>query len=246
MRAMGLFAILALGGGCLQAAVTYQLPAEDGSAEVAIGVPSGAAGAQGYLIWMNHFVIQAGGESIKQLQISYGCTSPGCNYPNPFSTPYATTVPMYLWVGSSNNPVGATLVSQTNAVVIQSGQANTNTFITMDLLDECCFVPGTHIFVGTAVSFQGSITAGFYPAGVDSTPAHSPGNSWFQQGTTPVIPNLSTLSGPYISLIEGNFLIRATAEECPEPLSFAMAGLGLIVLVARGRRPTERGGNAGQ
>ncbi|MBS1829487.1 MAG: hypothetical protein JST93_29575 [Acidobacteria bacterium] len=232
----GLVVALLMTGACQMGmgAVTYKLLNEDGTAETAMG-PNTPLGS-GYLIWMNHFVVQAGGEYIKQIQISYGCTNPGCTFPAPFSTPFVTT-PMYLWQGTSSNPAGATLLSQTSNVTIQPGEANTNTFITMDLNPPCCLPVGTHFFVGTAISVS-SFLPGFLPAGIDNTGASSPGQSWFQMGTTSVIPNLNTLTGSYSALIEGNFLIRAVSEECPspEPGTVVMGGLGLVGLLIGGAR----------
>ncbi|MFN7934482.1 MAG: PEP-CTERM sorting domain-containing protein [Bryobacteraceae bacterium] len=214
-------------------AVTYQIPNEDGTAEGAMGpiTPLGS----GYLIWMNHFVVQAGGENIKQVQISYGCTSPGCQFPSPFSTPF-TTFPVYLWQGTSNNPAGATLLTQTNNVTIQAGDANTNTFLTLDLNPPCCLTPGTHIFVGTVANLAAA-APGFLPAGFDLTPGSIFGESWFQLGTTAAIPNLNTLGGAYQSLADANFLIRAVGEECPEPGTVALGGLGLVaIFIGRAKR----------
>lgn len=234
MRALRM-AVLTM-GTCLlgMGAVTYQLPTEDGSAEIAMG-PSSATG-QGYILWMNHFVVQAGGENIKQIQISYGCTDPSCLYPAPFGTPFST-FPMYLWKGTSNNPAGATLLSTTNNVTIQAGDANTNTFITGDLNPPCCLTAGTHIFVGTVVNL-GGFAPGFNPAGIDLNGPSSPGESWFQFAQTTVIPNLSTLGGSYQSLVDGNFLIRAVGEECPEPATWAMGVVGLLGVALARRRVT--------
>lgn len=234
-------ALLLLAGISTQAAVTYKIPSEDGSAEGALGLTTIPVAGPGHLIWMNHFVVQAGGENIKQLQISYGC--PTCNYPSPFSTPYATGVPMYIWAGTSSNPTGATLVGQTNAVVVQPGQANNSTFITMDLLTPCCLPVGTHIFVGTAVSMPPNISANLMPAAIDFHFPNAPGESWYQFGTAASIPSLATLNGTFQSLVDGNFLIRAIGEECetPEPATYALFGVALSILAAKRRRSPSRG-----
>lgn len=229
-------ALILLAGITAQAAVTYKIPTEDGSAEGALGLSSSPASGFGHLIWMNHFIVQPGGENIKQIQISYGC--PTCNYPSPFPTPYATGVPMYVWAGTSNNPSGATLVGQTNAVVVQPGQANNSTFITMDLQAECCLPVGTHIFVGTAVAMPPNISANLAPAAIDFNFPNSPGESWYQFGAAASIPNLATLNGSFQSLVDGNFLIRAIGEECetPEPATNALIGAALLMLAAMRRR----------
>lgn len=227
-------AFLFLAGMNLHAAITYRLAGEDGTAESASGLVSFGGTAHGYILWMNHFVITAGGESIKQLQISYGC--PTCNFPDPMGLPFATGVPMYLWQGTSANPTGATLVGQTAPVVIQPGQVNNSTFITMDVLTECCFTPGTHIFVGTALSIAPGITTAFLPAAQDIDFPHSGANSWVQFGTTATIPSVTTLTGSFGAINEATFLIRAVGEECPEPAAFLLVATGLgIAAVLRKR-----------
>ncbi|MBS1829053.1 MAG: PEP-CTERM sorting domain-containing protein [Acidobacteria bacterium] len=227
-------AMLFLAGLNLNATVTYRLVPEDGTAETAAGLVSFGGTAHGYVLWMNHFVITAGGESIKQIQIAYGC--PTCNFPDPIGLPFATGVPMYLWQGSSSNPAGATLVGQTAPVVIQPGQANNGTFITMDVLTECCFTPGTHIFVGTALSISPGITTDFRPAAQDIDFPHASGHSWFQFGTASTIPGVTTLTGSFFTSNDATFLIRAVGEECPEPATILLIGAGLGVAVLLRKR----------
>lgn len=226
--------LLFVAGTYLQASITYKVPTEDGTAEEALGLYHPTATIGGYVLWMNHFVIQPGGESIRQLQIAYGC--PTCTFPAPSTLPFATGTPMYLWQGSSGNPTGATLVGQTNPVVIQPGQVNNNTFITMDLIGECCFQPGTHIFVGTLLSIGPGITNDFRPAAADHTFPVTPGGSWIQISTSSVLPDVTTLSGSYFSTIEQNFLIRAVAEECPEPAAYLLTAAGLCLAAVLRRR----------
>lgn len=220
-------AFLLLASMNLHGAITYRLVTEDGTAEASAGIASIGGTVDGYVLWMNHFLITAGGENIRQLQIAYGC--PTCNFPDPMPLPFATGAPMYLWQGTSSNPAGATLVGQTAPVVIQPGQANNSTFITMDVLTQCCFTPGTHIFVGTVLGIGPGIATSFMPAAVDTDFPHAPGNSWVQFGFHTGVPDVTTLTGSFGTLSEGTFLIRAIGEECPEPAAFLLTGAGLAL-----------------
>ena len=73
-------------------------------------------------------------------------------------------------------------------------------------------------------------------AAIDSTPLYSIGQSWLQTGSSTTIPNVTTLAGPFVTLVEGNFLIRAVGEECPEPATYVLTGAGLLLATVMRRR----------
>ncbi len=167
---------------------------DDGTAENTVGLTG-----DGYIAWLNHFVVGANHGRIQNIQIVFGIV------------PDYTPVTVYLWSdpNQDGDPHDAQVLAQVSGLTMNWGS---NVFEVFDIPDTDVGPPGTHFFVGAIIHNL----AGEYPASIDETSwAHQ---SWVAADADPIDPNNLGAAGMPLSLIDnygfpGNWMIRAGADD---------------------------------
>ena len=169
---------------------------DDGTAENSIGLNNG-----GRIVWLNHFVTEANGESIKGVRVAFANIALGTN------------VNIYLWSDpdGDGDPTDAQVIASTTTTVVNPG---TNTLNFVALPETVVGPAGTSFFVGARVLHD----AGELPASLDQS--SNAGQSWLAAGATVNPNNLSAASlfgrtGDFG--FPGNWLVRAVAAGTAPP-----------------------------
>jgi len=177
----------------------YEYAWDDGGHELNVGVVFG-----GYIGWLNHFVVEAGAETIGAVKIVYGYV------------PEDTPVTVYLWSDpdGDGNPDDARVLASVSTVAQNS---NTNIFTETEVSPVYVGPVGTSFFVGaTMYVLGGPDPPGVYPCALDRTT--SADQSWFVlDPVEPIDPNnldYPQYTGRWFGPIDqysspGNWLIRA-------------------------------------
>ena len=168
---------------------------DDGSSEDTIGLANG-----GEIAWLNRFVVEPSGESIKALRLAYG------------NVPPDTAAMVYVWSDpdSNGNPADAQVLASAGTTVQDPG---TDTFDYVEIPETYIGAAGTSFFVGAIIQHA----AGELPAPIDLTTDE--GGSWLAGGSS-VNPNdlsaASLFGQPAEFGFAGNWLVQAVpAAEFP-------------------------------
>ena len=168
---------------------------DDGSSENSIGLGSG-----GTLAWLNHFVVETNGESIKGIRVAYGGVAPG------------TAATVYLWgdPDGNGNPNDAQVLASASTTVQNPGS---DMFTYVDITETYVGEAGASFFVGVIIQHA----AAEFPAAVDQNTDE--GESWIAGGAT-VNPNSLSAAGLFGKTGDfgfgGNLLVRAVpAADAP-------------------------------
>jgi len=176
-----------------------QVPAytwDDGSSENRIGLANG-----GRVAWLNRFVTETNGESIKGVRLAYAGVANG------------TPVTVYLWSDpdGDGSPVDAQVIVSAATTVVN---ADSDILNAVALPETYVGPPGTSFFVGARIQHA----AGELPAPIDLTT--NAGRSWLAAGQT-VNPNdlsAASLFGPPGAFgFPGNWIVRAIAAGVAPP-----------------------------
>jgi len=196
---------------------------DDGTVENGIGIGGTSAFD---IIWLNRFTVQAGGETINQIEAAFG---------SPNDTRPYNGLPFTLLVYSDatgGSPDDASLLTSVNGVVSNANTGLLNSYTIPDTL-----ITTSEFFV--AVLMRNLPGANGYVASFDQTVPHFAGVSYagFTVGAPINENNLSTI-GVNLGTIEGfglpgNWVLRATGVPTPGAASLLAIG-GLMV--ARRRR----------
>lgn len=208
-----------------RSAKAFNYAIDDGTAEDSVGDGGGD------VIALNEFAVTGGNNVINSISIAWGTPL----FPEPTLNGLSYTAILWSDPNGDGSPVDAAVLGTVPGVI---SNASTNTFLTSTF--------GSPITVLTPNFFVGFIiTGGNFPAGFD-TSAPLPNRSFIAGGAagTGDINNLP--NNEFFGTIEsfgiiGNFTIRADASQVPEPSTWAMMGVGAVILAGllRFRRRTS-------
>jgi sugar lactone lactonase YvrE len=230
---------LGAGSGPLSSQYGY----DDGSDEAVVGVTSPEAYSFSQTVWMNHFVVQTGKETLTGVAVTFGSRSAGSNG-------LQNGGPAQIFILSDpngdGNPSDAQVLRVANTTIdnVDTGSFNrlAITPITLPV--------GTSFFVGAMVM---NLPLDRYPAAIDTgytdifglpEPAGHASDAWVAAGqdgsfgltnlsTAEYFGNPGTLIGPGYA---GPFMVRAETVVVPEPQLVAVA---FIAAIGR-RRPLRK------
>lgn len=203
-----------------RAAKAFSYVLDDGTAEDSIGLTAG-----GTFITANEFTVSGGNNLVNSISIAWGTPA----FPDPTLNGLSYTAVLWSDPNGDGSPTDAVVLATAPGVIALEG---TNTFLTSFISPTTVLTP--NFFVGFVVTGA----AGQFPAAFDET-APLPNRSFINLGSNP-----SDMSGA--AAIEsfglvGNWLIRADATQVPEPSTWAMMGVGAVMLAGllRFRRRTS-------
>jgi hypothetical protein len=224
---------------------------DDGADDTNIGVTSPEPYTLSQTAWMNHFIVQAGKETLTGIAVTFGSKSMG-------SGGIANGGPAQIFILSDpngdGNPSDAQVLRVANTTI---ANVDTGTFNRL-AITPITLAPGTSFFVGAMVS---GLPLDHYPAAIDlgsqdifgiSHPAGHAGDAWIAAGgngsfalnslsTAEYFGNPGTLVGPGFA---GPFMVRAETD-VPEPGSIAsLAMFSLITTLPRRRATRPRWANS--
>jgi hypothetical protein len=202
--------VLVLLGAPAGATVIYSL--DDGSGELGVGC-SGACNVS--LIWGNHFLRAAGGESIVAVSAAFGSSADHAAAMN--GTPVVASV----WSDpdGDGDPSDAVLLTSTAGFVANWATDVFNTFDVPDVL------VGPSFFAAFSLVDPGGVFPGRFDG---STPGI---HSWVGGGTSLTGASINNASVEW-----GTYLIRAEGEPVPEPGTMLILVSGLAGMAVRRRR----------
>ena len=174
-----------------------QYTLDDGTTENTIGLTTEAD-----LAWLNHFVIEANGESLEGVRVAYGNVAAG------------TPVTVYIWTdpNGDGNPADAQVLA---AVATTVQNPNTDILNLVEFPETYVGPPGTSFFVGALIHHQ----EGELPAPLDQN--SDQGESWLAGDGGGVDPNDLAAAGLFGTTgsfgFPGNWLVRAVPVEIALP-----------------------------
>ncbi len=209
-------------------AATYQL--DDGTVS-ASGFGLGHFGTF-TSVWLNAFQVAPGMETITGVSIMFGAAPIGDGQPAN-GTPI--NVLLYTDPNNDGNPLDGVLQRQV-AGTIQV--ADTGTFVDFSLTS-ITLTPGAWFYVGMSQAAPGNTNV--FGANIDSDvfPDPSPQGRSYLLGWFSGTPDITALSGSSASThtaIDGDFMIRATADgvaETPEPSTLLLTGAAALALALK-------------
>ena len=174
-----------------------QYTLDDGTTENTIGLTTEAD-----LAWLNHFVVEANGESLEGVRVAYGNVAAG------------TPVTVYIWTdpNGDGNPADAQVLA---AVATTVQNPNTDILYLVEFPETYVGPPGTSFFVGALIHHQ----EGELPAPLDQN--SDQGESWLAGDGGGVDPNDLAAAGLFGTTgsfgFPGNWLVRAVPVEIALP-----------------------------
>ena len=174
-----------------------QYTLDDGTSENTIGLTTEAD-----LAWLNHFVVEANGESLEGVRVAYGDVAAG------------TPVTVHIWTdpNGDGNPADAQVLASV-ATTVQN--PNTDILNLVEFPETYIGEPGTSFFVGALIHHQ----EGELPAPLDQN--SDQGESWLAGDGGGVDPDDLSAAGLFGTTgsfgFPGNWLVRAVPVEVALP-----------------------------
>ncbi|MGH8095566.1 MAG: dockerin type I domain-containing protein [Chthoniobacterales bacterium] len=178
---------------------------DDGTAEDSIGLTLG-----GEIVCLNEFAVIPGAATLTSLSIAWGTPA----FPDPTLDGLPYTVAVWSDPNGDGNPTDAVLLTTGSGVIADQG---TNTFITTNITPTT--ITTANFFVGFAISHNsGQFPAAFDESNPQFNRSYVAGSN--TQGGADIM-NLNDNDLPVNTIefygLDGNWLIRATANGSPSP-----------------------------